>query len=71
MVKVSKDSFDITKNTSEGDYSQAKYSDPDSTNESAIRVLSLMVGGGVVAVNACIAVLLTFSEANAIMSGSF
>ena len=32
--------------------------------------MSLMVGGGVVAVNACIAVLLTFSESNAVIAGS-
>ena len=42
-------SFDIEENADEGDYSAAKYNNAESTNQSAIRLMSLMVGGGVAA----------------------
>ena len=64
------DSFDIEKNAGEGDYSKAQYQNNSSTNQSAIRLMSLMVSGGVVGVNACIAALLVFSESNAVLAGS-
>ena len=65
-VNVSDDTFEVDKNTKEGDYSKAQYE----SGQSAIRLMSLMVSGGVVGVNACIAVLLVFSRSNAVLAGS-